>query len=296
MKSLFFFIWLSQAMLFSHKAVHKTLSAHPGMKTCTYNIVTLGKSHKGNDIKAWHIPGKKKEVVYVFGSIHGDEKAGAVLAVNLLVNLCAAVNKQTYSALVVPVANPDGFDRRRGYGRGNGRFKDLNRDAFNRREKESKALYRGFTDYKVVRFVDVHMTGNHVQWPRPWTRAHDASKRFQKRLKKLGLKWWARHGHPYGMWFSMASERGIPAVLFEIGKRRDHLKYHRGHYFKLVWKPLLALFRIFFEKNLPMPKDLRKGKAFDRIKRHEKNKWRRRDRGLRRHLRPILPGRPVKKR
>lgn len=287
MKSLFFFIWLTKVALYSPSAVQQMIDKHPAMKLCSHTRIELGKSHKGKPILAWYIPGKQKGIVYLWGSIHGNEKAGAVLATNLILNLCAASNKQEWGALIVPIANPDGFSRK-AWGRGNGRFHDLNRDAFNRAEKESKALYRGF-HFKIVRFIDVHMYGHHLQWPRPWTRAFKASQRFQKRLKGLGLKWWARSGYPYGMWFSMASELGIPSVLFEIGRRGDHLKHGRLHYYRLVRKPLRTIFRLFFEKKLPMPKDLRRGSRLNRIKKYEKRKWKRKDKGLRRHLRRILP-------
>ena len=300
MLKLFFYVWLSVPTLFSHTAVWDLIESHPAMSSCnhTWATFTTSAKYKGTQhkitIKGIHIPGKSSKVIYLTGSIHGDEKAGAVMATNLILNLCMLQNEQQFSAFIIPVANPVGFDRKR-YGRGGLRYKDLNRDAFNKDQPESHILARPFKIYNVVRYIDVHMTGNVVLLPRPWSKAYKSSKRFYRRLRALGLLWGSRDGHPNGMLYTAASEMGIPSILIEIGGRRgDHRIYRRGHYFRLVHKPLLATFRLFNARSLNTPTDTRPGVCRKRVVKLEG--WRRRSKRwswhYRSHLRAILRGKP----
>lgn len=272
MKYLALFLYIPLSILWQPAKFHRT--TENSLKGCNYQTFGLGKSHKGKDIIGYEIPGKSADKIVLTGGIHGNEKGAPVFVANVLANICRLDNKQPYTVVGFPLLNPDGFMRKPG-GRKNGRWVDLNRDAFNRTENESKLLHgwakknRG----KILRHFAVHMTGNIMILPRPWTRAYEDSKKLAKRMKALGLNWHIRDSQVYGTWNSYFSELGIPSVLLELGRSRDGINYPPWKQVKFLRKPLKVVLKALHQK-WKRAANLRNGIAKKRIQKFELKKCR----------------------
>lgn len=264
------FIAFIVSQLFSPK-LSMDILRKPALNKCiSWHII--GKTKHKRPIWMLHIKGTSNKTIMVTSGIHGDEKYGVVAAVNLAVNLCSVQKKMQYSAVIIPVMNPDGYSGKYKYHRSNGCGRDINRDGFRWKTPAGRAFMYQFLKWNPIRYVDLHMTGQVVLAPRPWTRAYHPSRKFAKRLQRLGIKGWVlRNGLPRRMLYSWASEQGVPSVLIEIGYRGDHVKYAKSLQRKRTTPVVRALINLFTTKGLvksPIA-SLRKGSTSYRLYNYE---------------------------
>ncbi|MAY22160.1 MAG: peptidase M14 [Flavobacteriaceae bacterium] len=122
-------------------------------------VSTLGTSENGNPIYAIRVGHGPKKVL-AWSQMHGNESTTTKALFDFL-NFLIHPNGQPqvqeilskHSFLFIPLLNPDGAEA---YTRENARGIDLNRDAVNQSQKESKVLRRAFEDFKPHVCLNLH--------------------------------------------------------------------------------------------------------------------------------------------
>lgn len=125
-----------------------------------YNITVVGQSENGQDIPLVKI-GTGKKVVLAWSQMHGNESTTTKALFDFLKFLNQKHFYQTeienflssYTLYIIPILNPDGAQS---YTRFNANEIDLNRDAQNLSQKESKCLNRLFSELKPELCLNMH--------------------------------------------------------------------------------------------------------------------------------------------
>lgn len=255
----FFLVLMSLAQHFDGD---KALSTVDAFSSCARREI-IGESHFKRKIYAFTIKGQVSQPVLITSGVHGDEKMSVAVSLSLIRTFCEQKIRPYHRLVIVPILNPDGYSGKHRCKRGNGRCLDINRDGFRWRTPEGIAYRRLFERIRPVRYIDMHMTGNVILAPKSWTKAYTQSKQFVKNLQKSGLKWWSRNGHPQRMLISWASERGVPSLLIEIGRKTEHLKYAKPLTRKRISIVVKSLSKLLHNTSFSLPKKshLRRGSS-----------------------------------
>lgn len=127
---------------------------HPDVVT----LDSLGASQRGRDIPVVRVTGANPAIrVFFLGGLHGNEPAGSegllLLLHRLLENPELREVRDAVDLMVVPVANPDGYERQV---RAAANGLDMNRDQTKLKIPESRLLKRAFHDFNPHVAVDFH--------------------------------------------------------------------------------------------------------------------------------------------
>ncbi len=193
--------------------------------------VTLGKSVEGRPIRATIHGHRHKPTLLVLGGFHGDEPKSVSLAHQLIDEIKShATAGQSCCWVVVPLVNPDGYQRRR---RRNANKIDINRNfptknwqTLSRRsrmyggdepgsEPETMAVIKAVTRFRPQRIVTIHSIGA----GRECNNYDGPAKRLAKLMsRRNGYPATASIGYPtpgsFGAWAGI--ERRIPTITLEL--------------------------------------------------------------------------------
>jgi len=172
--------------------------AHPGVATLT----AIGESQRGRVIPMMRITGSDPQIrVFLQGGLHGDEPAGSegllLLVDRLLGDPGLAGLRDQLDVAVVPIANPDGYERQL-RDAANGR--DLNRDQTKLEVAETLVLERAFDAFDPAVAVDFH----------------------EYRSYRRDFLWLGENGitNPYDVMFLYSGNLNVPAALRELTAER----------------------------------------------------------------------------
>ena len=196
------------------------IDATPTAVTESSAARTIGYSTEGRPIECY-VFGDSSKTVLLIGSIHGNEPAGTPLLRMLIEEIrqdTALING--WRVVVVPVANPDGYIRRR---RANGSGVDLNRNfpssnfRSNARhgaqalsEPESRSLLLLIEEYKPDRVLSIHQPLGCVDYDGPGRElAKAVADAAHLPLRKLG-------GRPGSLGSYIGNEQKVPIITLEL--------------------------------------------------------------------------------
>jgi len=193
--------------------------------------LTAGKSVRQRDIN-YTVHGSGKNVTLVIAGIHGDEKAGVVIAHKL----DSFLAERPYSVIgrtvvILPIANPDGYIKNTRF---NARNIDINRNfaTFNRidnevngrggmTEPESIALAKIINTYNPSKIISLHSTLACIDYDGPSeVVARRMSKKCSLPVKKLGSR-------PGSLGSYAGLEKKIPMVTVEFTAKDEKLDADR---------------------------------------------------------------------
>ena len=194
---------------------HEQINAELTKKGCEFQRKLIGHSAGGKPLYSYRFGTRHTKYLLVTSCVHGLEKGAAIVAAKAMRLLCHS----TKPVVIIPIVNPDGYDILRG--RRNSAGVDINRDGFSATQPETVAVLRALRGAK--RYVDIHMTGNVVLWPR---KASRQSYRFSRLLSRK-LHFYLVKAKPSTMLIDRANQMGVPSALIEVGTRRD---FRRGIY------------------------------------------------------------------
>ncbi|WP_313113264.1 M14 family zinc carboxypeptidase [Aequorivita sediminis] len=242
-----------------------------------YDISVVGQSENGRDISLVKI-GTGKKVVLAWSQMHGNEST----TTKALFDFLKFINQKhffqteietflkSYTLYIIPILNPDGAQS---YTRVNANNVDLNRDAQNLSQKESKCLNRLFNELKPDLCLNMHdqrsifglKTGKPatVSFLSP---AADES-RSLTRARKLAMEKIVKMNNHlqniipgqvgrYDDSFNTAcvgdtfQKAGVATILFEAGHYR--LDYNRETTREFIFYALLSLFDIIDNVTEPL--------------------------------------------
>jgi protein MpaA len=199
-------------------------------------LKTVGTSVEGRPIEAFVRPRKGAPTVLILGGIHGDEPKGVFLARRLirLLETDSTVGRES-RWIVVPVVNPDGYERRR---RRNANRVDVNRnfptadwERTSRRsrmysgeqpasEPETRAVMAVVQRYRPSRIITIHSIDGHRECNNYDGPARVIALRM-KRFNRYPVA--SSMGYPtpgsFGTW--AGAERGIPTITLELPSHRS---------------------------------------------------------------------------
>ncbi len=193
--------------------------------------LTLGRSREGRAIEAFVCGNASPTTVLVLGGVHGDEPKGVFVArrlVDVLMN--QPPESEIAHLIVVPVVNPDGYERRK---RRNARSVDLNRNfptdnwtESSRRsrmyggdspasEPETQAVIDAVRRFSPSRIITIHSIG----LARYCVNYDGPARRFARAMARLnGYPVQASIGYAtpgsLGTWAGI--ERRIPTITLEL--------------------------------------------------------------------------------
>jgi protein MpaA len=198
--------------------------------------VRLGTSVQGRLIEAYVRGRRPHETVLVVGGVHGDEPKSVSVARRLIDLLCT--DRQAVQGVrwvVIPVANPDGYERRN---RRNAHGVDINRNFPTRNwrrvskrsrmfggdkpagEPETRTLIKTVTRFRPARIIVIHSISNGLHcnnYDGP-ARALAAA---MSRINRYPVR--ASMGYPtpgsFGTW--AGAERNIPIITLELPSRHS---------------------------------------------------------------------------
>ena len=187
----------------------------------------FGKSVQNRPIELYEL-GTGRDVIFLIGSIHGDETAGKGILwklMDLFIENPKLLNGR--KVLIMPVANPDGKAK---YTRNNANDVDINRNfsTVNRinqheygltalSEPESQAIDRIIQQYKPDRIVSIHQPFTCIDYDGPG----EALAKHMAKYCNLPIK---RLGAMPGSLGSYAGLRlKIPTITVELPERADRL-------------------------------------------------------------------------
>ncbi len=256
----------------SYSQVKPLLKKHAGK----FNLQIIGKSVLGEDIAMLQLGSGTKKVL-AWSQMHGNESTTTKALFDFF-NFCAinhdSKNVQSflnnYAFYVIPILNPDGAER---YTRENANGIDLNRDAKNRSQPESKVLRDVFDTLKPQLCLNLHgqrsifgfETGNPAivsflsPAANPEKTVTPARKKAMELIVKLANS--LQNYIPgcvgrYDDTFNencvgdMFQREGVPTILFEAGHYKHD--YTREKTRKLIFYSLLEVFNLsegFKEEN-----------------------------------------------
>jgi len=193
--------------------------------------IGLGRSVEGRRIKAWVRRGQSASNVLVLGGMHGDEPKSVYVAQRLIDELVAdSSTGKNVGWVVVPIVNPDGYERRR---RRNARNVDLNRNFPTRNwkigsprsrmyggpkpasEPETRLVIKLVERYRPACIITIHSISK-----RRFCNNYDGPGRAIARLmsRHNGYPVTANIGYPtpgsFGTW--AGAERGIRTITLEL--------------------------------------------------------------------------------
>lgn len=187
----------------------------------------LGRSVENRPING-HVFGSGDDSILILATIHGNEWAGTPLLERLADYLAAHPEVvRNRRVVLVPVVNPDGYDRRSRY---NANRIDLNRNfpAGNRKnsrrngkraltEPESRVIHRLIERYRPDRIVSIHQPIGCVDYDGPGSAlALTMAEAGEMKIKRLGAR--------PGSLGSYAGDRlGIATITLELPSRASRL-------------------------------------------------------------------------
>jgi protein MpaA len=196
----------------------------------------LGTSVQGRAIEAYVVGRPAAAIAIVFGGFHGDEPKGVSLA-RRLIDLLESGDFTSHNVgwVVVPVVNPDGYERRR---RRNANGVDINRNFPTRNwqralprsrmfggnapagEPETRAVIEAVGQYRPARIISIHSIngGRHCNnFDGPGEAIATMIQRFN------GYPVSSSIGYPtpgsFGTWAGI--ERSIPTITLELPSCRS---------------------------------------------------------------------------
>lgn len=194
-------------------------------------IVTLGKSVEGRPIRGTIFGHRQEPTLLVLGGFHGDEPKSVSLAHQLIDEIKSHANAGKSGCwVVVPLVNPDGYQRRR---RRNANQIDINRNfptknwqTLARRsrmyggaepgsEPETTSVIKAVTRFRPHRIITIHSIGA----DRECNNYDGPAKRLAKLMsRRNGYPATASIGYPtpgsFGAWAGI--ERRIPTITLEL--------------------------------------------------------------------------------
>lgn len=198
--------------------------------------LTLGRSVEGRAIEAFVCGNASPTTVLVLGGVHGDEPKGVFVARRLIDVLMDQPREGEFSHLiVVPVVNPDGYERRK---RRNARGVDLNRNfptenwtGSPRRsrmhggdspasEPETRAVIDAVRRFSPARIITIHSIGLErycVNYDGPAGRLA----RTMARLNGYPVQASIGYATPGSLGTWAGIERRIPTITLELPSRHS---------------------------------------------------------------------------
>lgn len=193
--------------------------------------VTLGRSVEGRSIDAYVGAGPSSNTTMLLGGVHGDEPKSVFIA-RLFIDLLEAAPEAHARVrwVVIPVVNPDGYERRR---RRNTSLVDINRNFPTKTwcrtprrsrmfggqapasEPETRAVIKAVKRYAPARIISIHSIDQH----RHCNNYDGPARTLAARMKRFnGYPVVKSMGYPtpgsFGTW--AGHERKIPTITLEL--------------------------------------------------------------------------------
>jgi protein MpaA len=192
-----------------------------------FEIVVMGYSAKNRPIEGI-VFGKEEPTALVLGGIHGDEKAGSALCLELIRVLHR--NPALFQArriIVIPIANPDGYVQNT---RNNANDIDLNRnfhlkdpllgdpfDFYFPPEPAASAIIDVIRDFPPCMILSIHQPLNCVDYDGPGeTIVRSLSHQWPIPVRKLGAR-------PGSLGSYAGETLGIPTITIELPEEASFL-------------------------------------------------------------------------
>jgi len=198
----------------------------PSQAQTVWRAEKLGSSIEGRPIEAW-VTGDGPDVTIIMATIHGSESAGTPLLHELKARLHEQISLTGRQVVLVPVANPDGLERK---SRHNLSGIDLNRNfpAANfkksRRhgpkalsEPESRALLALLQRFPPNRVVSIHQPMERIDYDGPGKKLADAMANWcDLPVKRIGSR-------PGSLGSYVGLTLGLPIITLELPRNADQL-------------------------------------------------------------------------